>query len=42
MLYYSDIRIVASMLQEPYWRIEEPNPLMAEQSKAKNSGKEPQ
>ena len=33
----ADMRIVAStasMLEEPYWRIEEPNPLMAEQSKA--------
>ena len=34
---WADMRIVAStasMLEEPYWRIEEPNPLMAEQSKA--------
>ena len=30
---------MASMLEEPYWRIEERNPLMAEQSKAKNGGK---
>ena len=40
----SDMRIVAStssMLEEPYWRIEEPNPLMAEQSEAKTGGKDP-
>ena len=34
----SDIRIVASMasmLEEPYWRIEEPNPLMAKWSEVR-------
>ena len=39
------MRIVASttsMLEEPYWRIEEPNPWMAEKSEAKKGGKEPQ
>ena len=38
----ADMRIVAStasMLEEPYWRIEEPNPLMAEQSKARKRRK---
>ena len=33
-----DMRIVTStesMLEEPYWRIEEPNPLMAEQNELK-------
>ena len=39
------MKIVASttsMLEEPYWRIEEQNSLMAEQNKAKNDRKEPQ
>ena len=34
----TDMRIVASMasmLEEPYWKIEEPNPLMFERSEAK-------
>ena len=42
---YTDMRIVpstASMLEEPYWRIEEPNPMMAEPSEARNDGKEHQ
>ena len=30
-----DMRIVASMLEEPFWKIEEQNPLMAERSKAR-------
>ena len=29
----------ASMLEEPYWRIEEPNPLMAEQNEARKRQK---
>ena len=36
--FQSDMRIVASMtsmLEEPYWRIEEPNPLMADQSEVR-------
>ena len=36
-----DMRIAAStasILEEPYWSIEEPNPLMAEQSEAKHCG----
>ena len=44
MIPESDMIIVAStasMLEEPYWRIEEPNPLMAKQSEAKDGGKEP-
>ena len=38
----SDMRIVAStasMLEEPYLKIEEPNPLMAEQSEARKHQK---
>ena len=34
-----DMRIVASMLEEPYWRIEEPNPMMAARSKARQRWK---
>ena len=26
---------MASMLEEPYWRFEEPNPMMAERSEAR-------
>ena len=39
------MRIVAStasMLEEPYWRIEEPNPLIAERSELENGGKKHQ
>ena len=35
---YSDMRIVAtmaSMLEEPYWMIDLPNPLMAERNEAR-------
>ena len=35
---HADMRIVAStarMLEEPYWRIEEPNPLMDEPSETR-------
>ena len=38
----TDMRIAANMLEEPYCRIGKSNPLMAEQSEARNNGKEPQ
>ena len=37
------MKIVASMasvLEEPYWRIEEPNPLIAKKSEARKQQKE--
>ena len=30
---------MASMLEEPYWRIEEPNPLIAKKSQARKQQK---
>ena len=32
----TDIRIVASMLEEPHWRNEEPNLLLIKQNEARN------